>query len=242
MRQVMQGKFVLHPVKFEPNAIVNRVIKMFKQQGRQKGIKIFGQVHSYLAKPFEEEAAEEENQLLSQNDVNGPLSECIFDNLMEYSLPCLYGDKIRLQQVIINLIKNAMKHTTRGYICINYSYNYVESMLVVHVQDTGCGIEQDGIERLFKRFSKLEDPDRVNDEGIGLGLAICLEIIQANQGQIQVTSNGPDRGTKVIFSMMMKSIARDEISNHTATVNDSDESHRNHQHESVHQHAYSSPS
>ena len=80
------------------------------------------------------------------------------------------------------MINNALKHTTRGSICIKSSFNFIESLLVVHVEDTGCGIKHEDLERLFKRFGKLDDPDRLNDEGIGLGLAICQEIIHANQG------------------------------------------------------------
>ena len=66
--------------------------------------------------------------------------------------------------------------------------------------------------RLFKRFGKLEDPNKLNEEGIGLGLTICQAIVLANQGQIQLLSDGPTKGTLVIFSMRMESICNDELS------------------------------
>ena len=46
-------------------------------------------------------------------------------------------------------------------------------MLVVHVQDSGCGIKEGDMKRLFTRFGKLDDPNKLNNEGIGLGLTIC---------------------------------------------------------------------
>jgi len=55
-------------------------------------------------------------------------------------------------------------------------------MLVVHVTDSGRGIKEDDLERLFTRFGKLDDPGKLNEEGIGLGLTICQAIIRANEG------------------------------------------------------------
>ena len=86
--------------------------------------------------------------------------------------------------MLINLIKNALKHTTAGEIVIRSSFNFVESMLVVHVQDSGCGIKEGDMKRLFTRFGKLDDPNKLNNEGIGLGLTICQAIIDANHGRI----------------------------------------------------------
>ena len=55
-------------------------------------------------------------------------------------------------------------------------------MIVVQVEDTGRGIRTHDLDRLFKRFGKLEDPVKLNEEGIGLGLTICQAIIRANSG------------------------------------------------------------
>jgi len=56
--------------------------------------------------------------------------------------------------------------------------------LVVHVRDSGRGIRKQDLLRLFSRFGKLDDPENINEEGIGLGLTICQAIIKANDGLI----------------------------------------------------------
>lgn len=126
-------------------------------------------------------------------------------------MPYLSGDNIRLIQILINLIKNALKHTKNGSIKVLASYNYIEQMLVMHVIDSGRGIRHEDISLLFHRFGKLADPTHLNTEGIGLGLTICEAIIRVNQGEIEITSDGIDQGTRVKFSMKMESISSDEL-------------------------------
>mgnify|MGYP001626735654 CR=1 FL=1 len=84
--------------------------------------------------------------------------------------------------------------------------------MIVHVQDTGYGIKKEDLSRLFKRFSRLDDPKKLNKEGIGLGLSICKAIIRANDGRIEIKSDGLNKGTTVIFTMMMETIPTDELS------------------------------
>ena len=76
-------------------------------------------------------------------------------------------------------MKNALKFTREGYIQIQTSYNYVEETLIVQVRDSGCGIAPENLHKLFKRFGKLRGEKflAMNQEGIGLGLIICKEII-----------------------------------------------------------------
>lgn len=86
------------------------------------------------------------------------------------------------------------------------------------MQDSGRGIDRTNLSRLFKRFGKLDDPNKLNDEGIGLGLTICEAIIRANNGEIKVHSNGIDCGTLVMFSMKMNSVPSDEMSSGPSVV------------------------
>ena len=108
-------------------------------------------------------------------------------NLPNYKLPFLFGDLVRLQQVLINLIKNALKFTSKGFIKVCAAYNPIEKELTVHIRDTGKGIDSGDITKLFKRFTKLRQEDSsVNQEGVGLGLAICDAIVAKNDGLIEV--------------------------------------------------------
>ena len=83
------------------------------------------------------------------------------------------GDGRRFQQVLINLVKNALKFTKAGQIHIKACYRYEpENLLVLHVEDTGVGIMSQDFPKLFSRFGKLQRTASINSEGIGLGLTI----------------------------------------------------------------------
>ena len=88
------------------------------------------------------------------------------------TLPKLIGDERRFQQVMINLVKNAIKFTQKGKISIKASYDTKNGLLVIHVRDTGTGIAAEDIPTLFKRFGKLQRTATLNNDGIGLGLMI----------------------------------------------------------------------
>ena len=88
------------------------------------------------------------------------------------TLPQLIGDKRRFKQVMINLLKNALKFTSKGFIKIKAGYNYDVNAVVVHIQDTGAGIVQEDFSKLFSLFGKLTRTASQNSDGIGLGLTI----------------------------------------------------------------------
>ena len=77
-------------------------------------------------------------------------------------------------------------------------------MLEVHVSDNGRGILNEEMHNLFTLFEKLKNTDDLNVEGVGMGLTICQRIVDNNQGQIDVFSEGKDKGATFIFSMKMK--------------------------------------
>ena len=89
------------------------------------------------------------------------------------------GDERRLKQVLINLVKNAIKFTRFGdKILIKANFNYTNEFLTVHVEDTGVGIAQEDISKLFTRFGKLHRTAVMNHEGMGLGLTIVKQIVE----------------------------------------------------------------
>ena len=94
------------------------------------------------------------------------------------TLPMLVGDKRRLTQVLINLIKNSLKFTFEGQIRVVVDYFEEKKKLYVSIQDTGLGIDEKDQKSLFQDFRKLESTEGVNNEGIGLGLSICKSIVE----------------------------------------------------------------
>ena len=121
-------------------------------------------------------------------------------------IPNLLGDERRLKQVLINLIRNAIKFTSHGYIKVKayYYHAFSESALKVLVEDTGTGLTKEEIDQLFKRYSKLERTAAINSEGLGLGLTIVKQIVELASGSVSVTSPGPNKGSTFEFVMNLK--------------------------------------
>ena len=126
----------------------------------------------------------------------------------------LVGDERRLKQVLINLVKNAIKFTSKGSIEIKTSYDVTNQLLIVHVEDTGVGIASADLSKLFSKFGKLHRSADINNEGIGLGLTIVKQIVEAGSCQVVAESEGEGKGSCFIFSMRMP-IFRREKSNET---------------------------
>ena len=115
----------------------------------------------------------------------------------------LIGDQVRLQQVLINLTKNALKFTHKGHIQIKAAYDYYEELLQVKIIDSGKGIKFDEMKKLFTLFGKIERTEDSNTEGIGMGLTICQKILMSCGGKIEVHSDGENLGTTFFFCIPM---------------------------------------
>ena len=106
-------------------------------------------------------------------------------------------DEQRVKQVLINLIQNALKFTMQGSITVLVDYR--DDMLRVTVRDTGIGIKSEDKERLFTLFGRLEDTAQMNTTGIGLGLSICMKIVELFQGTICLDDTG-EAGSSFTFT------------------------------------------
>jgi signal transduction histidine kinase len=107
--------------------------------------------------------------------------------------PTVKGDGDRLAQVMTNLLSNAVKYTPKGghvLAAVEPSRNGVQ----ITVRDTGIGIPQEDLSRVFERFYQV-DKSRGPKRGHGLGLAITHEIVEAHGGKINVASDGAGKGT-----------------------------------------------
>jgi PAS domain S-box-containing protein len=112
--------------------------------------------------------------------------------------PWIVGDVTRLRQIIVNLVNNAIKFTPSGSISIQVRRIPLDASvrptpagrmrLEITVQDTGIGIPQDRIDRLFKAFSQVDSSTTRKYGGTGLGLAICQRLCQLMNGDIRVDS------------------------------------------------------
>jgi signal transduction histidine kinase/FixJ family two-component response regulator len=102
--------------------------------------------------------------------------------------PVLNADSARLRQVMLNLLGNAIKFTAQGSVKITVAYDAERERLCVAVADTGCGVPEDKLGRLFLRFSQADNSVTRKHGGTGLGLAICKALIELMGGQISVAS------------------------------------------------------
>jgi signal transduction histidine kinase len=120
-------------------------------------------------------------------------------------LPRLALDAERIQQVLINLIGNALKFTKPGGV-INVAVRQRDSNAVeVSVRDTGIGISQKDQERIFDEFAQItRQAERRQREGSGLGLAIVRRIIEAHDGKVMVIS-APGVGSTFTFTLPLRS-------------------------------------
>ena len=103
----------------------------------------------------------------------------------------LYGDDVRIKQCILNLLTNAVKYTNEGYIDLVVSYTMLndrELNLKVQVKDTGAGIKQENLARLFSAFERIEEKRFRSTEGTGLGITIVQRLLNKMDSSLQVES------------------------------------------------------
>jgi polar amino acid transport system substrate-binding protein len=118
----------------------------------------------------------------------------------------LVGDPLRLEQVLVNLVGNAIKFTEQGEVQVNIEPGRHEderALLCFSVIDTGIGIEADQISRLFGAFTQLDDSTTRRYGGSGLGLSICRHLVQLMGGEINVQSV-PGEGSTFSFQLPFK--------------------------------------
>jgi signal transduction histidine kinase len=111
----------------------------------------------------------------------------------------VWGDEARLHQILANLLSNALKFTpSRGSVTVEL--RKAQASAIVVVKDTGKGIVPEFLPHIFKRFSQDEASAREND-GLGLGLAICKHLVELHGGSISAESEGPGRGAVIKVEM-----------------------------------------
>lgn len=131
--------------------------------------------------------------------------ELLYD--IDPSMPTrLYGDDQRLRQVVINLMSNAIKYTESGYVRLKVETEVAgegEINLMVSIEDTGQGIREEDIGKLFTSFQRVDKKKNYKKEGTGLGLAISRQLVELMQGTIEVKSTY-GKGSTFMFTIPQK--------------------------------------
>ncbi len=112
---------------------------------------------------------------------------------IDHTLPSkLFGDEIRIRQILVNILSNAIKYTQEGEVrlTLQYKKTTAQSVIVTYiVEDTGAGIRKESIPHLFDAFERMdEENENRYIEGTGLGLAIVKELVNLMNGEISVNS------------------------------------------------------
>ncbi len=107
-------------------------------------------------------------------------------NEVSNQFPAVSGDENRLQQILFNLMGNAVKFTEEGQVKV--SAQDKGSHVIIHVKDTGCGIPEDKLEAIFQSFEQVDGTTTRNYGGTGLGLPITRKLVELHGGRISVQS------------------------------------------------------
>lgn len=122
-----------------------------------------------------------------------------FQENIPKKLPIVLGDSSKLKQVFTNIISNALRHTPKDGI-ISISSKITDNVVSLTLEDSGCGIPKEDIDRIFERFYRVDSSRNRELGGRGLGLAISREIIKLHNGNIFAESV-LGYGTKIIISL-----------------------------------------
>ncbi len=126
----------------------------------------------------------------------------------------LLGDNMRIQQILVNLLNNAVKFTKSGSIHLKVEFVPDENdndtvIMKANITDTGCGIKKDDFDKLFKSFQQVDSKRNRNIEGTGLGLAITKRLLMLMNGNITVRSVY-ERGSTFSIELPQKIVSRAE--------------------------------
>lgn len=108
-------------------------------------------------------------------------------------------DEEKIRQMITNIIDNAIKYTPKGFININLSKK--DNKILIKISDSGIGIPKNQLNKLFKKFSRLENANEANTKGTGLGLYLAKQITEAHNGKIWAESEGKNKGASFFVEL-----------------------------------------
>ena len=127
----------------------------------------------------------------------------------------LYGDEVRIKQIITNILTNAVKYTEKGSVTFSVGYEKLKDepdqiMLKVSVRDTGIGIKAEDMPRLFSEFERIEEKRNRNIEGTGLGMSITRHLLELMGSELKVESVYGS-GSMFCFSLKQRVVSWHEL-------------------------------
>lgn len=124
-------------------------------------------------------------------------------NQVDSDLPTILADEDRVQQILVNLLNNAIKYTETGTITVTAEI-WQMKFIRFQVKDTGVGIPTNQLDRIFDTFTQVKGTTTRPFDGAGLGLTICKELVE-RQGGIIWAESGPNEGSKFFFTLPLGS-------------------------------------
>ncbi len=139
----------------------------------------------------------------------------------------LYGDEVRIRQILTNIMTNAVKYTDKGSITITVDFRPVPGSdvdhrcidLIISVKDTGRGISEEGLNSIFNSFTRVDEKANKNIEGTGLGLSITKQLVDLMGGMISVNSRFGE-GSEFIVSIPQPVIGEGRLGNFAEAYED----------------------
>lgn len=135
----------------------------------------------------------------------------IFD--IDSNLPAVYyGDDVRIRQVLVNLLTNAVKYTNEGIITMTVTGEYSDGNAVLHfsVKDTGIGIKEEDMGKLFEQFERIEETRNHYIEGTGLGMNISMQLLRLMGSELKVRSEY-NVGSEFYFDIVQDVVKNEPI-------------------------------
>jgi len=116
----------------------------------------------------------------------------------------LQGDRVRLAQILANLLGNAVKFTPAGG-RIALEAETENGSVVIHVRDNGIGIPPDMVDRVFEMFTQADRSASRQNGGLGIGLSLVRGLVEAHGGSVVARSSGPGSGSELVVRLPAES-------------------------------------
>ena len=142
------------------------------------------------------------------NDISTLINTRIGSKPIEFKIdvddnlpPVLYGDSMRIKQILTNLLTNAVKYTKEGHVLFQVNFQTIgdKCKLMIKVEDTGIGMTEDDLKLLYTKFQRFDLDKNINIAGTGLGMAITKGLIDLLGGEILVKSTYGEGTTFTVF-------------------------------------------